>query len=537
MTINKTPHATAQAATTLSALAVLSPLAGVAAEISLAWRFGASPTVDAFRIGTLVLFFGQQVFVNQILPHTIVPIFAEYRSRGEEKEAWRVAMSLANLLLIPALLFSFCVFLYPEPVVEFLAPGLAGEARATASLFLRWFLLTCGVMVWSGVAAGVLYAHGIVWLPPVAQLAGNIALVLLILGLGRRLGAASLVIGVLLAAAFGAALYAVKWIPLMRAAGARWTWTLEVSHPGVRKAFQLALPMLGSILVGQWAALVVNRALSMLPPGNLARFGYTWKLGQLVALAPLALATVLFPRIAETHVSSLAGEFRNFCTRALRMALFVSLPLACVLYPLRSSVVALLLERGAFSSGASAGVALLFGLLLLGAPASAAVFFLEKMLYAAQHTRWPLWAQLAGALLIVFGSAPAATRHGAAGLMLLVGAVAVWVNAAILFWVMESRYRALAGKQVIGFATGILLVALVSGWAARWAHEFLRQGVPPGPVSSALATAVGLAVGGAVFFGSTLALRVPEALACRNYLRWQGSATAKRLQEFVLGRT
>src|SRR3989442_4647686 len=153
--MSRNHYATARAAATLSGLAVLSPLAGLAVEIALAWRFGASPTVDAFRIGMLLLVFGQQLFVIQILPHAVVPVFAEYRGRGQEKEAWHVVLSVANLLLVPAILFSVLVFFHPEPIVGLLAPGLAGEARETAAVFVRWFVPPPSLLGWNGVGAWV----------------------------------------------------------------------------------------------------------------------------------------------------------------------------------------------------------------------------------------------------------------------------------------------------------------------------------------------------------------------------------------------
>src|SRR2546425_2938711 len=165
--MSRNHYATARAAATLSGLAVLSPLAGLAVEIALAWRFGASPTVDAFRIGMLLLVFGQQLFVIQILPHAVVPVFAEYRGRGQEKEAWHVALSVANLLLVPAILFSVLVFFHPEPIVGLLAPGLAGEARGTAAVFVRWFVPAASLLVWNGVAGGGVYAaRGFLCAPP-----------------------------------------------------------------------------------------------------------------------------------------------------------------------------------------------------------------------------------------------------------------------------------------------------------------------------------------------------------------------------------
>src|SRR2546422_4715208 len=152
--MSRNHYATARAAATLSGLAVLSPLAGLAVEIALAWRFGASPTVDAFRIGMLLLVFGQQLFVIQILPHAVVPVFAEYRGRGQEKEAWHVVLSVANLLLVPAILFSVLVFFHPEPIVGLLAPGLAGEARETDAVVVRRVVPAGSVPAWNGVAAG-----------------------------------------------------------------------------------------------------------------------------------------------------------------------------------------------------------------------------------------------------------------------------------------------------------------------------------------------------------------------------------------------
>lgn len=526
-------HPTARAATTLSGLALLSPVAGMAVEIALAWRFGASPTVDAFRIGALLLLFGQQLFVLQILPHAVVPVFSEYRARGEEQEAWHVALSLANLLVVPALLVSLLVILYPKPVVGLLAPGLAGEAKELAALFIRWFLPTCVLLVWNGVAVGVLYAHDVFAVPPAAQLLGNLVLVAAILTLGRALGPTSLVIAVLASAVLGSLLYASRLFPLMRQAGARPSWKLDIRHPGVRKSLKLAAPLLGTILLSQWISVVGNRALSGLPPGNIALFGYAWKLGQLVLLVPLSLATVLFPRLADARFSRPVGEFPELCIRALRMALFIAIPLACLLFIFRVRLVTLLFERGAFSAEASRAVAGLFALLLLGSPAAAVAVNLEKMFYAGQQTRVPMYVQLSSAIVATFLAPTAARLRGAAGLMLLFGAVLAWINAGLLFFLLQRRHPGVAVKRVAGFAGETLLLALLAAWAAGHAGQLLQQAAPRGVFSAGLATAGGLATGGLVFLAAALALRVPEALAWRDYARWQGEALVRSVQRAV----
>ena len=529
------PHAMARAATTISALAVLSPVAGLAVEVALAWRFGTSPTVDAFRIGALLLVLGQQVFVGQILPYTVVPIFTEYRTQGREKEAWHVALSLANLLLVPMLLLSLLVFFRPEPVVHLFAPGLAGEARETATLFIRWFLLTYGLLVWSGVATGLLYAHGIFWLPPAMQLMGNVILVALILSLGSKLGAVSLVWGVLLSAALGCVMYASKLLPLMRQAGAPFPWRLDTKHPGVRRALVLALPMLGAVVVMQWTSAMVTRALSQLPSGSLALFGYSWKMGLLVSVVPLALATVMFPRFAEARFSPSGEEFRQICTRALRMALFLAIPLSAWLYALRFPVVALLLKRGAFAGESSEAVSRLFGLLLLGAPAAAAAAFMEKMFYALEKTRILLYTQLASAALLTALAGGVTKIFGAEGLMVFAGPVVAFLTATGFFLVLSRRHRTFLWTEVLLFTSKILALALVSAWIAREVSVLFERISVPSFFSLVLVTAGGLAAGATAFLAAGLACQVPEAVACSRYLRWWGDAIVKRAQSGTRG--
>ncbi len=527
------PWPTARKATTLSGLALLSPIAGVAAESSLAWRFGTSPTVDAFRVGALLLTFGQQLFVFQILPHAIVPVFTEYRTRGQDKEAWHVALSLANLLAVPAVLVSLLVFLRPEPIVDFFAPGMAGEGRATTSLFIRWFLLTYAPMVWSGIATGVLYAHKVFWLPPAVQLASNAILTAMILTLGKTLGAGCLILGVLLSSALGVVLYAGKLLPLMRAAGARFPLGLDTAHLGVRKALRLGLPLLGMVLLMQWASVIVNRALSELPSGNLALFGYSWKMGALVLLAPLSLATVLFPQFAEARFEPREDEFRATCTRALRMALFIAIPLTCWFYVLRAPVVVLLFERGAFSSAASATVSRLFGLLLLSSPAFAAFAYLEKMLYALGKTHIPMIAQLGTAVLLTALARFTAFHFGVDGLTVLAGPAVGYMTALGLFTVLYRRHQAFLLREVLPFALQVCAVALTSAWIASQARALLERVSVPPLLSLGLVTAGGLAAGGGVFLAASLAWQIPEAVACSQYLRWGGNAILRRMQDMV----
>ena len=45
--------------------------------------------IDAFRIASLILVFGNQLFLGQLLPNVVVPLLSGYRAKGIEREGWR----------------------------------------------------------------------------------------------------------------------------------------------------------------------------------------------------------------------------------------------------------------------------------------------------------------------------------------------------------------------------------------------------------------------------------------------------------------
>ena len=115
----KSNGAVARSAAGLTILSALSPATGLAVEVALAWRLGASSTVDAFRIASLLVVFGWSLFISEILPNVIVPVFAECRARGAEDEGWTAAFSVANVFLIPTAAVCALAALWPGWVVDF----------------------------------------------------------------------------------------------------------------------------------------------------------------------------------------------------------------------------------------------------------------------------------------------------------------------------------------------------------------------------------------------------------------------------------
>jgi putative peptidoglycan lipid II flippase len=503
--------------TSLAGITILSPTAGLLAEMALAWKFGASGVVDAYRVTALVLTYGQQIFISFILPFVIVPIFAEYRAQGKEEDAWILADSVGYILLAFGISIATLLFLRPDWIVGIISPGLTGEGKASALMFVRW----CGVafipICWTGAACGILYAHNVFNVNPLAQLSANVILLLAILAGSSKLGATSLVVGILAGAVVSTSIYTVSLIRVRRQ-HRKPQLAKRFELRSVYKALRVAAPLLGSVIAAQSTSVVVNRSLSRLPSGSIAAFGYAWKMMGIVQLLPNALNTIMFPKLSEAWYSKGEQEFATRCAKALRAALFIAVPLTFAAYVYRRPIVILLLHRGAFSLSDVDSSSVLFGLLVAGVPAIAVTTYLDRMFYALQETRLPVLMDITGNLCELAFIPLLAFRFGAPGVafayMLL-----PWITGAGLLALFKRKIIRFPLREVGVFSGWIVLMSAVSIGAGSWLGNFSAKLAHVTLVWSSL---IEIAVGGLLslilYYWFNSLLGVPEAKRSRDFL-------------------
>ena len=347
---------------------------------------------------------------------------------------------------------------------------------------------------------------------------------------GGRAG--PLLIGTLASIAIGAVLTSARLLPIARRDHAHLTLRLSLKHPDVRLGVALSVPLIGIFVAGLWSPIVINRALSGLAPGGVATFGYAFKLCLMVSLAPLALATVLFPRFADGHSANDAEKLGALGTRGLRMGIFLAIPGTAALIALRGPVVRLLFERGAFGASATGEVARLVGVLLLSTPAGVIAAHAQKMLYARQKAWWPTLALLGGCIVVAALCPSVAVRWGATGVAALYTALA-WVTATVQLIPLYS------GRGVPGWISGAPFVFKMaalggaSGWSAAAIGLTLSRWTGRPVMAALLGTAGGGLGACALFLAGSAFLAVPEARACMDFLRWQSLEWTRRVLGFA----
>lgn len=524
------PYATARSAAGLAILSVLSPIGGIAVEVAVATRFGTSAAADAFRVALAVVYTGQQFFIGSLFPNIFVPLFAEYKVRGEETEAWRCAITLTNLVLLPTLLASALLFMVPGKAVWIMAPGLGPAARQWAMFFMRWFGLSLIPLLYTGAVLGLLYAHRIFWTAAAAQLVYSIVLTASIVTFGGRLlGPTAIAIGVLLGLIASLLVECISLAPVVGPLRISLSWGSDVADAGVRKGIRLGIPLLSSPLITQASGIIALWSLSAKPVGTIAALGYAGKLLRMVSLLPDVMATVLFPKFATMADVTSRDRLRDLSTRAIRMALFIALPMACVLFALRIPVVVLLFRHGVFSESASVRVGFLFGLFLVGMPAGVLSVYLAKVLYALEDMWWPTYGSFASVAVAVILMPAAAASFGAEGVAAAYAAI-FWVGTLIQAAVLHWKYAAFGLREFAMFSLRIVPLSAAAAWLGGEAARFCQHVMGGGTGELMLEILSCTFVAAMTYWLTALFTGTPEALVFSRYLQWQTLPVLDRMR-------
>ncbi len=447
------------AAALVTALYILSPAAGLLVEMSLAWKFGASPMVDAFRTAYLLIGFGSQIFVGYLLPHLVVPVISDFRVRGEERIGWQVALSFGQILGIAGLIFAIWVTLFPAPVTTLFAPGLPQKAQTEAMTLLRFFAFAFVVVLWCGVITGILYVHRRFVVSPLSQVICSLCIVVAVVCSPPKniLGVAA---GVTCGFAAMLLLHLQFLLRVAKEARIRLRFVFPFApSASVKRIFLRSMPLLTIVAVTVWTNAFLNREISQLPPGNLSRFGYAMKLMAVTGFAATALATVMFPLLAEAHAGKNEVRFRRLVTRGLRMILILTVPVSGCLFVLRDALVRLLFDRGALSYTGVEQVSFLLGILLVQGVSGPLNFFLLKVLIARDDTQGPALFHVLCGIGLYFLLPLAVAQYGGSGILISYNIMS-WILTALMMMYGAARYRILEWKPLFPFLLKLAIPSL-----------------------------------------------------------------------------
>jgi putative peptidoglycan lipid II flippase len=412
--------------------------------------FGLTSEYDAFQAAFKIPNALFELLVAGALASAFIPVFAGYLAKEREKEAWHVASSVMNVLVVALMVLSGLMWIgAPWLVPTIVAPGFEkNPAQLELAIQLtRIMLLSPIFMGLSSLVTGVLQSYRQFLAGAIAPLVYNGVQILFALFLSPFVGIHALAYGVVA----GAAMMFLVQLPELTFRRTKYELAFDLGHPGVREVFLLAGPRTLSLGAVQLVFFVDTYLASTMPTGSLVALNYAFQLMLLpLGVFSIAISAAVFP--ALSHYASLgqAAKMRDALQQAIRWILFLTLPTAILMVVLRRPIVNLLFQYGAFGPEARELVQAAFLFYALGLVGHALVQILARAYYASRDTTTPVALTLISIGANVVLSVSLAPVYGINGLA-LANSVATLLEAALLLLMLAPRARLrLVG---LGYAT------------------------------------------------------------------------------------
>jgi putative peptidoglycan lipid II flippase len=501
--------------------AMLMVLFAIAKGISLvqtviiAQFFGVGAEWDAYvtanRIPELIVI----LISGGALGHAFIPIFSGYLARGDKTDGYRLASHVVNTVFTVAIVISLIVFvLAPWLVSDVIAPGFAPDVAAETTGMLRILLLSTIIFAVSGIFSSILHGHNHFLLPAVAPIMYDLGILFGVVFLLERFG----VYGVAYGTVLGAALHLLVQVPGLIRHNAKWFPELGFTDPELWRVVRLMLPRIAGLGVFQFNFLVMTNIASQLGEGAVSSLDWGWRLMQIPqTLIGTAMGIVIFPTLAAlSEVKDERGK-RNAMSGALSFIMIASIPAAVGLILIGRPLLSLL-ERGAFDATATNLVYSTLVAFTLGLIVHSMLEIVARSFYADKDTLTPLWAALGGAAinlglaLLLSGvlSSENPDIRNVYGLA-LANSVGVMFEVGVLIVLLRKRWNGINGGKLLR-TTLKTLAASAAMALAVYVTGNIVGGVAPGGelVSTVIQIGAQVAVGGVVFFGAALLLRMDE---------------------------
>ncbi|MEW6524646.1 MAG: murein biosynthesis integral membrane protein MurJ [Bacillota bacterium] len=319
---------------------------GFARDQGLAVMFGAGPQSDAYMVASTIptLLFGT---VAGAVGAAFLPVFTEYLCRERSQEAWDLASSLLNTVLLASAALAVLGMLLAPQVVTVIAPGFdAGTSQLASRLLFLMFPAIIATGVYSLLAA-VLHSFRRFIAPALGPMVLNITVILGIYLVAPRWGIPAVAAATLV----GSGLQTMIVLAMVSRTGLRYRWGINWHHPGLARVLALSVPIVLGGLTGQAYLIIDRRLASGLEAGSISALAFANKLVQLpLGLFALAIATVLYPAFSEYASGRDYRALGQSVQSGLRMVALITLPASVGLMVLREPIIRLLFQRGQFDA-------------------------------------------------------------------------------------------------------------------------------------------------------------------------------------------
>jgi putative peptidoglycan lipid II flippase len=450
----------------VSLLALVGQVLLFITQVVVASLFGAGAEMDAFFAASTVPQYVSTVVIGS-LSMVFIPVFIDYLATDRESEAWQIASSVINLILLGLGALVTIGILFSDVILGLTTPGLPDETLRQAARI--------AVIIWPSVLAtglislltGIYQSQARFGWPAAVPVIGALVSLGLVITLANRLG----IIGLAMATTLGIVLQVGLLLPLVLKQG-RYHLTLNWRHPAVKQVFSLLLPLVLANLIGKSTPIVDRFLASGMPEGSISHLGYSLRIfSVLTMLISTGITTVIFPRMAVHVTGADLAALRRTMSAGLRVMWLAIAPVMTIGIALALPLIVVIFQRGEFGAHDAVAVAGLLRVYLLALAPACLGNLTGRGFYVLKDTRTV--GVLGSIEAVAYAVYTAVLAHflGATGVAL--GYVLLF-NGSFLWQIMILRYKTgkASGRFVLDSFTRTGLAALLGGAVAWGVTQF-----------------------------------------------------------------
>ncbi len=437
-----------------------------------AYPTGIEADTSAFTVPDFMFF----ILTSGALAVSFIPVFNQRLASGNKKSAWELSTSILNLFAFITLITSVLIMIFADPLIRYVVgPGLDESGTILAINMMRVIAINPFLFSIATVLSSMQQAVGRFVFYSLAPALYNVGILIGIAFFtnGINLFGVQLfeggIMGVALGVVFGAILQVIVSLIGLFGLGFDYEFKIYWKNHGFRSVLRL-LPARSLDQGIDYVSGIVNTNLSSrMGAGALRSYQQANTLHTMpVNLIGVAISTAFFPKMTEEVGEDNIDEFNNTFRKALRMIIWISLPVTVISYFARGYVVNFI------KNGGDPLIASILASLVLAIFAQSVFHIASRGFYARQDTKTPfIVSVVAIGLSMVLSIAFTAWGFGPDGLgwAQSIGAV---IEMFILLGILNRRSSSKLFNKTFWSATWRMIIAsVVAGIAAYIMTKFL----------------------------------------------------------------
>lgn len=441
----------------------------------MGYALGLTALADSYDIANNLPNMLFELLAGGVLSSVFIPLFMERMRKDGEVDAWRFASYVLNIIVLALGTVALVATVWPDPFVRSQTLTVSAERAETAVWLFRFFAVQIVFYGAGLVFTGVLNSYRRFLAPAVAPIFNNVVVTVTLLGFYvpfRNSDPELALTGLAVGTTLGVVTMAAVQVPSLLKLGGRYTARIDWRHPGLRTIAVKMLPIVVYVVTNLVAVSFRTNVAIATGEGGQAALRYAWQFYQLpYGIFAVALATAIFPELAERANAGDMTGFKELFARGLRTTMVLIIPLAALLAALSTPVITLY-RAGRFTAD---DVPVVAGVLLwwaLGLTFFAGYMFVLKSFYSLQDTATPMYTNVIATAIHVVLYLVLARGAGDWGGLGIIGipiadGIFFFGHLLALMLILRGRIGGLDGRSIVITFAKVATAAAAGGLLAR----------------------------------------------------------------------